>query len=246
MLRKWILIPSIILNIVLTAACGSAEFGPLKFNDAPWRSGEVSEYSMSNSAGESIGTATIGIASGADAAGNAVWNVRRELLSEGDQQLSVVEMRADTLRPTQAIWAHSRAEGSEMIKTIYNGPQADLELTSVQAVTTNQRINIPSDARDEQSIAMLIRALPLASGYATRINLFSALAGATESAEIVTAGDEQIESPAGAFDAWCVNINTTTNAAVAWVGKDAPYPLLKFEDDRSGVTYELTNFQPGE
>ncbi|MEZ4661225.1 MAG: hypothetical protein R2911_27060 [Caldilineaceae bacterium] len=122
-MRNWILIPSIILSIVLTAGCGSADFGPLKFNDAPWRSGEVSDYGMSNSAGEAIGTATITILSGVDAAGNAIWSLRRELLSEGDQQISVVEMHADTLRPSHAVWAHSRAEGSELIKTIYNGPQ---------------------------------------------------------------------------------------------------------------------------
>ncbi|MEZ4661226.1 MAG: hypothetical protein R2911_27065 [Caldilineaceae bacterium] len=113
-------------------------------------------------------------------------------------------------------------------------------------MTTNQRLSTTSDARDEQTISTLVRALPLASGYATRINLFSALAGATERAEIVVAGAEQLETPAGAFDAWRANINTETTASVAWVGKDAPYPLLKFDDDRSGVTYELTNFQPGE
>lgn len=246
MLRNWILIPLIILLSGLAAGCSSANFGPLNFNAAPWHSGEVSEYIMRNSAGESIGTASIRIASGADANGNAIWNLQRDLLSEGDQQLSVVEMHADTLRPTLSIWAHSRDNDSEMIKTAYNGTQADLELTSVQSVMTNQRISIPSDARDEQTLATLIRALPLASGYATRINVFLPLAGATERAEIVVTGEEQIETPAGAFEAWRVNVNTESTASVAWVGKEAPYPLLKFQDDRSDVTFELTNFQPGE
>lgn len=232
--------------MVLFASCSRADFVPLSFNDAPWHTGEASVYSMSNSSGEAIGTAQIDIAAGTDAEGNATWNFRQELAALNDEQLSVVEMRAETLRPTVAVWTHTRPEGVEVVKTTYNGAQAELELTNVLAILTHERVSIPSDVRDDHTIAVLTRALPLAVGYATRINTFLPVVGITERVEVAVEDEERIEVPAGAFDVWRVNLSTETVDSTAWIGKEAPYPLVRFEDDRTDVNFELVDFQPSE
>ena len=52
--------------------------------------------------------------------------------------------------------------------------------------------------------------------------------------------------PAGTFPAWEVRLESPDKrTTTAWIGRDAPYPVVKFIDGRSKATYELTEFVPG-
>ena len=51
--------------------------------------------------------------------------------------------------------------------------------------------------------------------------------------------------PAGTFDTWRVKLDTGDSEVEAWIGTDAPHPLVKYTDTRTGGMFELMEFTPG-
>jgi hypothetical protein len=135
--------------------------------------------------------------------------------------------------------------GQEQVRAAYSSGQVDLELTTKQNVTTYERVNVPSDARDQRTLVVLARSLPLAEGYATRINSFFPLAGQLDRVTISVVGQEDIETPAGVFATWHVKLESDDRSSEAWIGTEAPYPLVKVVDERTQGALELTEFHAG-
>jgi hypothetical protein len=94
---------------------------------------------------------------------------------------------------------------------------------------------------------MLVRALPLAQSYATRLNVFTPIQGYMERVTVRVVGRESVETPAGTFDAWRLNLEgrERSRRIQVWVGVDAPYPVVKFIDGRNRGTFEMIDFQSG-
>ena len=140
-----------------------------------------------------------------------------------------------------------RQEGDrqERVATSYDHGVADLELTNKQDVTTYQRVNIPSDARDQRTLLMLVRVLPLAQGYVTRLNTFLPVMPLLDRVTVTVTGDERVNTPAGSYDAWRLELDTGDSTTQAWIGVEAPYPLIKYVDGRNGGTFELAEYWPG-
>ena len=100
--------------------------------------------------------------------------------------------------------------------------------------------------RDERSLLHILRTLPLAEGYVTRINSFLPVVGKQERVTVSVTGQAEVTVPAGTFPAWEVRLESPDKRiTTAWVGQEAPYPVVKFIDGRSKATYELVEFVPG-
>jgi hypothetical protein len=229
------------LLLILLAACGAPDPQPLIFGAAPWGDGEVSEYRVTDVNGAYAGTARFDLRR----LDEATWSLRRETVAQGTQEIVVVEMSVGEYRPALATMVRIDDSGTEQVRTTYSGSQANLELTSKQNVTTDQRVAIPSDARDQRSLVMLARTLPLAANYATRLNTFLPIVPILDRVTLSVQGREEVQTPAGPFDAWKVQLDTGDSASLLWVGVDAPHPVVKYVDGRNRGTYELTGFQPG-
>jgi hypothetical protein len=238
-LAVWWAWPTLIL--LMAAGCAQPQPQPLHFGAAPWHDGEVSLYRLADLDGVYAGTARFDLIR----AGDAGWTIRREITAQGEQEIVVVEVQTSGFRPNASTLVRIDAGGAEQVRTVYNGSNADLTLTTKQAVTTNQRINIPSDARDQHSLPMLVRALPLAEGYATRLNAFLPVVPRLERVTVSVAAREEIETPAGRFDTWKVELDSGDSQSQAWIGVAAPHPLVKLVDGRGQGILELTEFQPG-
>lgn len=230
----------------MLSACGQAEVQPLRFNVAPWLPNEESVYQLTDVDGNYAGTARYDI-SLIDGDEGELWNLRREINSQGMQEIVVVDMSLEGFRPQQSTLIRMDKSGTEVIATEYSGSDANLELTTKQNIMTVQRISVPSDAREQASLAMLLRALPLAANYATRMNIFLPVVGNLDRITVQTVRQEEVTVPAGTFDTWFVRLETNTNSKIeAWVSTQAPYPVVKFVDSRNGGTFELSEFQPGQ
>ena len=120
----------------------------------------------------------------------------------------------------------------------------DIALTNRQGATVYQRVQVPSDIRDERTLLLIMRALPLAQGYATRINSFLPIAGQMERVALQVRRKENkvfaFTVPAGSFDTWVVELKANDRTTRAWVAQAAPFPVVKFIDGRSQATFELT------
>lgn len=238
--RWWLRFCGLAMLMLLPAACGVPDPQPLIFGNAPWASGEVSSYRVTDVNGAYAGTTRYDLMQ-LDA---ETWSLRRETSSQGMQEIAVVEMSMGEYRPSQATTVRIAGDATEQVRTTYNGSEVDLEWTSRQNVTTNQRVNIPSDARDERSLVMLVRTLPLAERYATRINTFLPVVPVLDRVTLSVTGREEVTVPAGSFDAWKVRLDTGASRTQLWVGVDAPHPLVKYVDGRNRAIYELAEFQP--
>lgn len=234
----------LLLLISLTAACGSPELQPLTFQAIPWQSGESSTYNITDLNGQFAGTTLYSIQQGtAMQAGN--WVVRRETEAQGNSEIVEVEISGDHLRPRQTNWALTDGSGTETIVANYTQGTVDMQLTSKQSQMHTEQRTIPTDSYDAYTLIMLLRAMPLAENYATQMNIFTALTGNLEQSNVRVRGTEQVESEAGTFDTWRVEIKIGDSKTQAWVGTNAPYPVVKYIDGRNGGTYLLSMFEAG-
>lgn len=235
------------MTVLLLAACGQPEIKPLQIQTIPWANGERSIYQVIDINENFAGTATIEFTAGATQAPGEAWTMRREVAAQGDQETVVVEMTASGLRPALSTLVRLLGGASrQLVKTTYNSGQVDLELTTAQDITTYERINVPSDVRDQRTLLALARALPLVEGYATQVNSFLPVANLLERTTIEVTGKEEVQTPAGTYETWHVTFSTTDSKSEAWIATGAPHILIKFIDDRTGGTYELREYQAGQ
>ncbi|MFN8439769.1 MAG: DUF3108 domain-containing protein [Caldilineaceae bacterium] len=234
----------LLLLLTLMAACGGPEPQPLTLQAAPWQSGESSTYDITDLNGQFAGTTIYSIQkSTATQAGN--WIVRRETEAQGNSEIVEVEITGDHLRPRQTNWALTDGSGTETIVANYAQGVVDMQLTSKQSQMHTEQRTIPTDSYDAYTLMILLRAMPLAKNYATQMNIFTALTGNLEQALVRVRGTEQIESDAGAFDTWRVEIKIGESKTQAWIGTNTPYPVVKYIDGRNGGTYLLSTFEAG-
>ena len=118
-------------------------------------------------------------------------------------------------------------------------------LNTRQNNMTTQRASVPSDARETVTLPMLLRALPLADGYATQINVYMPVAGQLERIDVQVTGEEALQTKAGSFVTWVVELNTRDAQSKAWIAKEAPHVLVKYLDGRNKAILQLTQYQPG-
>jgi hypothetical protein len=232
----------LLVLLFVLAGCGEPEVQPLQFNAAPWQPNEVSTYQLTDLNGNYAGTARYDITQ----LEGDFWNLRREINAQGTQEIVAVDMSETGFRPVQSTLIRIMNDGTEVVSAKYSGSQADLELTTKQNVTTVQRVSIPSDAREQTALVMLLRALPLAEGYAVRLNIFLPVVGILDRVTVEVVRQEQVTALAGNFDAWYIRMETPDSETEAWVSTQAPYPVVKFIDSRNGGTFELSEFQPGQ
>lgn len=239
--------PIVLLVMLWLAGCGEPELRPLQVQSAPWANGEVSTYQITDIENKPAGTATITFTAGATQLQTEAWTMQREVAAQGNLEMVVVEMTATDLRPAlSTLTRQLGGDRREQVKSVYNGGQVDLELTTAQDITTYERINVPSDARDQRTLLALVRALPLANGYATQVNSFLPVADLLERITIHVVGQEQVQTPAGAYETWQVELTTSDSESQAWISTNAPYILVKFVDGRTGGVYELRDYQRGQ
>jgi hypothetical protein len=227
------------LLVLLLAGCGQPEIQPLVFNAAPWQPNEVSTYRVTDINGNYAGTARYDLMQVED----DLWNLRRETNTQGTQEIVTVEMTQMGLRPTQSSLVRIANNGTEMVSATYDGGEVNLELTTRLNITTYERVNVPSDVREQVALVMLLRALPLMEGYAVHLNVFQPILGTFERVTLSVEGGEQVTTEAGAFETWLVQMATPTSETQAWVATEAPYPVIKFIDSRNGGIFELSEFQ---
>lgn len=237
----------LLIGVLLLAACSQPQIEPLRVQAIPWTDGERSIYQITDINSNFAGTATLEFTAGATQVAEEAWTLHREVTAQGDQETVVVEMSAAGLRPVFSTLVRVLGGNArQQVKATYRSGQVDLELTTAQDVTTYERVNIPSDARDQRTLMALARALPLATGYATQVNSFLPIANLLERTTITVVGQEQVQTPAGTYEAWHIELRAPDSESEAWIATGPPYLLVKFTDGRTGGTYELREYQAGQ
>ena len=232
----------LLLSASLLSGCGAeVEFQPLRFNSPVWQDGERSIYTLTNVENDFAGTMEISLRAGVQNDGPG-WTLFREINSS-TKEVVTVEVN-ERLRPQTALLERIDTTGREMVQTNYAGSQTDIELTNKRNMLSYERVSLPSDAYDLRTILPFARSLPLASGYATKINAFLPITARLERFDLVVVEQETVTVPAGTFTAWKLELNSQVAETEAWISVDAPFELVKFIDSRNRATFELQEFIP--
>lgn len=229
------------LFVFVLAACTGPEIQALRFGAAPWQDGETSAYRITDDNGAVVGTARYVLT----ALGEDGWTIHRDVQAPDAQEQVEVTVDGTGFTPRVATQVRTEPDGVLRVTTTYSGGQADLVLTNKLDMQSNERVSVPSDARDARTVAMLVRALPLAQGYAARLNSFTPLIPLLERVTVSVAGQEEVQTPAGTFEAWRVELEAGERDSTLWIAVEPPHALVKMMDGTTGGTFELTEFQPG-
>lgn len=240
--RRWTITLATLVVASVLAACARPTPVALRFNAAPWQDGEQQTFRVIDIDGKPAGVATFTVTEGVNDAGEKMWSIDRTIQAQGDTEEITVKVSEAGFRPSSSYLRRSNASGTETVDAQYNGPAVDMVLTSRTNVMSTQRVEVPSDVRESATLPMITRALPLARGYATQLNAFVPIVGLLDRVTVSVVGEEEVTVPAGVYDAWVVTLDTGDAVSRLWVGKDAPYPILKYIDGRNKATFELESY----
>lgn len=236
----------VLLLTGLLAACGFApEPQALLLGEPVWQSGERSLYRITNREDRQVGNATFVVDAGADTTNEGSWTFSRQINDVGVTEQVTVEVQSRGYLPFHSLLIRTEPQGQQMVEADYAQAQVDIALTNRQGATVYERVNIPSDVRDERTLLPLARTLPLQRNYAANINSFLPITGQTERYSVHVVRNEEVTVPAGTFDAWLVELKTAGHTTRAWIAVDAPHPIVKFVEGRSQGTFELIEFELG-
>jgi tetratricopeptide (TPR) repeat protein len=198
---------------------------------APWVDGELLRLDIKLGSGFRIGPATYSASSG-ETNGRKIWKLGSRLFA-GVQQLSSVEVEADSFKPLHSRWKHTLLGDAD---AVYGAGHADLKFKGKDEI---KKIEIESLVYDNEEVVQLMRRLPLATNYSTRIQILSTLAGGNIiPLKIEVAGIDKVQVGAGSFDCYRVELSVKQTF---WYSTDEHHYLVKFE--AGGVSAELTSIE---
>ena len=98
-------------------------------------------------------------------------------------------------------------------------------------------IELPAGAVARTSVFGLLTGLPIRDGAAFKLRWFSELGGVMADAEIVVAGREPVEVPAGKFETYKVNLNADP-ANVLYVTASKPHKIVRIDVPAQDMRFE--------
>jgi len=203
--------------------------GEVSLLPAPWADGELLRMDIRLGGGFRIGPATYGASSG-EANGRKTWKLSSRLFA-GIQQLSNVEIDAESGKPLHSRWKHTLLGD---VDAVYSAGHAELKFKGKEET---KKIDLEGIVYDNEEVVQMMRRLPLATNYSKTIRILSTLGGgALIPLKIEVAAIEKVQVPAGTFDCYRVELSVKQTF---WYSTDEHRYLVKFE--AGGVTAELAS-----
>lgn len=95
---------------------------------------------------------------------------------------------------------------------------------------------------DNEQCPLLVRTLPLETGWNGKVKLFVPATAQTVTIDIEVVRCEEVTVPVGTYDCHVVELKNIGQRA--WVGVEPPHPLVKYVDEINGTLSELAEFYP--
>jgi hypothetical protein len=230
--------PFLLAVLALAAACTDED---VTANDivgaVPWEGPETAKYIVfDNDDEEAVGSLTMTIEPGP-----AITTLRQyfEFPDAGFVNDAAVVVDSTTLQPRETHFQIEGPEGDLVCDAQYTAG----EVTAHRVGEDGERddtLDIPHTVYDSWSDLFVWRTLPFAEGYAAEYA--DVLSCTLDRTQLIGVGlsvreMEEAEVPAGAFDAWRMEIDSGGDTQHAWYSADEAHLLLRY--DNGEVTFEL-------
>ena len=202
---------------------------------AVWSAGERAEYALMDG-DERIGQGVFSVERSGEG-----WVLRQEYRAKLSDVVAV-EVGVD-LKPRSVTRTIDGPDGPITMEVVYADGRAVVHADNGREQGV-YGADIPAYTYDNWEGTFLWRTLPLQDGYRVAyVNMATAAPRdpVTNTATVQVQGRERIMVPAGEFDAWKLKVSSGGSTETAWIGVDAPHPLVRY--DNGSNTFELEKFE---
>ncbi|HXF50886.1 MAG TPA: DUF3108 domain-containing protein [Dehalococcoidia bacterium] len=228
------------LVISLAVACAAPEEAPqVQTSDVvagiPWPDRETARYRMVDDDGNDVGDATLSIERDGEQ-----YVLRSSFDSGRTTDDSEVRVDAATLKPLRVTRTIVSEDETTEFTAVYRPDEDIVELT--EKTDGDQRTNplrLPDHYYDNETSLFLWRTIELRDGYEGAYNAVLSTRRRTVPVTLRVSGPERVETPAGAFDAWRVEVQGGGATLFAWYADTPERPLVRYENPELDLHYLL-------
>jgi hypothetical protein len=235
-----VLLPAFALLATFVVSCAAPQEGPqVQTSDVvatiPWPDRETARYRMVDDDGNDVGTATLSI----EREGGA-YVLRSSFDSGKATDESEVRVDAATLKPLRVSRSIVSQDETTEFTAVYRPEDDIVELT--EKTDGNERTNplrLPDHYYDNETSLFLWRTIDLRDGYEGAYNAVLSTQRRTVLVTLRVSRPEQVETPAGTFDAWRVEVQGGGVTLFAWYADTPERPLVRYENPELDLHYLL-------
>lgn len=237
-MRSLILLP---LAVVLAAACTSDD--KIVSNDVvesiPWEAPETAEYRVLDDDGDEVGALTLSIEEADD--GMLLFRQHFDFPENEFVNEATVTTDPDELQPAGASFLIEGPEGDLNCEATYSPGHVAVHRVGEDGERSDEKA-VPDIAYDSWGDLFLWRTINFDEGSELEYaDVLSCTLGHTQTLGVTlkVKGIEEVEAPAGTFEAWRIEIDSGGETQKAWYGTDERRALIKYDNGRE--TFELTS-----
>lgn len=226
--------------VLFASACAPPEEAPqIRTSDIvatiPWRDHETARYRMVDDDGNEVGDATLTI----EREGQ-VYVLRSTFDSGRTTDASEVRADAATLKPLRVSRTIVSEDETTEFTAVYRPDEGLVELT--ERSDGDERTNplrLPEHYYDNETSLFLWRTIDLREGYESAYNAVLSTQRRTVPVTLRVSGLERVETPAGTFEAWRVEVRGGGVTLFAWYADTPERPLVRYENPELDLHYLL-------
>lgn len=201
----------------------------------PWSDRELASYVIQDYEGNKIGIVGLTIARemGDTYILKQFYGVEQQVTSI----LTMVKVRADNLKPVSGRVAFAHISPAPIISYKYEDSVLSIAITT-EDEPKHTVMDVPEDAYDDNALFFLLRAIPFKVGYTASFTNMITVSAQKYAVTITVVDEEEIQVPAGSFDAYKIELTMAGEKKYLWYGKDKPHYFLKQDDGSSVIVLE--------
>ncbi len=217
--------------------CARAPEEPLALR-VPWVAGEISVLTIQSAAdGRVVGTWELRVEAADPGPG---WVLSSFLSAEGFEERSSVRVGRDDLLPARVDYELRTADGTATYTALYAAGKATLT-ADVSGKRQEATVKLPDAPYfDNEQFVTTLRALPLAEGWSRALNDIVTRNATKARITVAVTGEEEVDSPAGTFRCWVVELKGI--GQTAWIAVEPPHQLVQYRNAQSGLVMKLADY----
>lgn len=215
-----------LIVLLLTTACQVAGGEPLPLT-VPWGDQEEAVYSIRDQQGNEVGT--------------GIWAIRRTeegyeihatfALGKVKDDISLI-VRASDLKPIHGKRALTGTTNDFTLNTTYTDGALHISAQTKDG-ERSANLRLPVDAYDNDQLLVTLRALPYSDDYVARFTTIVPASGSQITTKLKVLGREMVETLAGTFEAYYVELNFASTRQWVWYAVEAPHHIVKYDNGKT-------------
>ena len=231
-----------VVGLILAGCAGEPEPAPEPepvngiVSGIPWSDRELASYVIQDYEGSTIGAAGLSLAR--DMEGTYILKQFYGFKQQVAALLTMAKVRADNLKPISGVVTLANISPAPVVEYSFDDGILSIRVLNTEGDISRDTIDIPEDAYDDNELLFLLRAIPFKVGYTASFTNMIAAAAQKHVVIITVVDEEELQVPAGSFDAYKIELTMAGEKKYLWYGKDKPHYFLKLDDGSSVIVLE--------